>query len=542
MRRDEIDVRLLAEMTPEELLELDKLLADDPVLWRPLPGPQTDAMNSPADIVGFGGAAGGGKTDLACGLALTQHRKSIIFRAVGTELFAVNERLSALVGTHGSRGQTSGTIVFRVKRPTDGEDITIELGSFTDPGDETKYQGREHDLIVGDEASNMREYQFRFVLGWLRSTHPTQRKRALLCFNPPTSAEGRWIVAFFAPWLDPRHPNPAQPGELRWFVTVDSTDVEVDGPRPCVLRDGVPVYDFNPGDYDATDILSPLSRTFIPSRIENNPFLMGTGYMRVLQGFPEPLRSQMLKGDFRAGMKDDPFQVIPTEWVERAMARWKRPEVLPPMDSLGVDVALGGSDEHIIIARHGMWFDEPLATPGREIADGHDSAMRMLAARRNDAVIHLDLFGVGAKPYGVLKEMQVQVVGVNVGEPAVSLDSTGRLRFFNTRSELWWRMRELLDPTANNGIALPPSRKLLADLCAPTWQPRGGKLYVLGREEIKKKTGRSPDYASALVLAAMDTPKRTQVLDIVGRPRHGSALGAGPGVSYDPLTFFDRDT
>ena len=34
-------------------------------MWSPLPGPQSDALQSEADITGFGGAAGGGK-----GLAL----------------------------------------------------------------------------------------------------------------------------------------------------------------------------------------------------------------------------------------------------------------------------------------------------------------------------------------------------------------------------------------------------------------------------------------------------------------------------------------
>ena len=42
----------------------------------------------------------------------------------------------------------------------------------------------------------------------------------------------------------------------------------------------------------------PQSRTFIPSRISDNPHLMGTGHMATLQAMPEPLRSQMLNGDF----------------------------------------------------------------------------------------------------------------------------------------------------------------------------------------------------------------------------------------------------
>ena len=54
-------------LTPKERAELNALLdadiAERP--WTPLPGPQTMAYESLADVVGFGGAAGGGK-----GLAL----------------------------------------------------------------------------------------------------------------------------------------------------------------------------------------------------------------------------------------------------------------------------------------------------------------------------------------------------------------------------------------------------------------------------------------------------------------------------------------
>ena len=60
-----IDPELLKRLSPEQLAELDKLLLEDKVLWRPLPGPQSLAYYSKADVTGYGGAAGGGK-----GLAL----------------------------------------------------------------------------------------------------------------------------------------------------------------------------------------------------------------------------------------------------------------------------------------------------------------------------------------------------------------------------------------------------------------------------------------------------------------------------------------
>jgi len=51
--------RAVGRMTPEELVELDRLLKGVSP-WRPLPGPQSEAFSSPADIMLYGGAAGGG--------------------------------------------------------------------------------------------------------------------------------------------------------------------------------------------------------------------------------------------------------------------------------------------------------------------------------------------------------------------------------------------------------------------------------------------------------------------------------------------------
>ena len=50
--------------------------------WKPDPGnrPQREAYRSKADLLLYGGAAGGGKTDLLLGLALMEHACSVIFR------------------------------------------------------------------------------------------------------------------------------------------------------------------------------------------------------------------------------------------------------------------------------------------------------------------------------------------------------------------------------------------------------------------------------------------------------------------------------
>ena len=185
----------------------------------------------------------------------------------------------------------------------------------------------------------------------------------------------------------------------------------------------------------------------------------------------------------------------------------------------------GGKDQTIIARRHGMWFDEPDEHPGADTPNGPKVAGLCIAALRDYAVIHLDVIGVGASPYDFLVELGHDVVGVNVSEAATATDRSGRLRFKNLRSQLYWRMREALDPAANTGIALPPSKRLLADLCAPTWKVSGNTIQVASREEIVALIGRSPDYASAYVLALMDTAKSKL---LPGIKRQGGAK------DYDP--------
>ena len=246
--------------------------------------------------------------------------------------------------------------------------------------------------------------------------------------------------------------------------------------------------------------------------------------MAQLQAMPEPLRSQMLKGDFKAGIEDDPWQVIPTAWVDAAMARWRRPDRLERMDSVGVDVARGGRDSTIIARRHGAWYDVPLPYPGSATPDGPTVAGLTIAAVRDGAPIHIDVIGVGSSPYDFLNESRQQVIGVNVAESATATDKSGRLRFANLRSQLWWQMREDLDPMNNTGVALPPDPRLRADLCAPTWRLSGSTLQVESREDIVKRIGRSPDYGSAYILARIDTPRLADL----------TAARGGRRADYDP--------
>lgn len=506
MTPDEIR-KLLPFLTQAERDEMEDLLAADlaQVMWRNLPGPQEMARNSLADIVGYGGSAGGGKTDLVVGLVTMDHQRSLVVRREKAQTEGIIQRIAEVVGT------TDGFNSQKSKWSLPGGRLA-EFAGLDNEGDERRWQGRPHDLKAFDEVTEMREHQVRFMMGWNRSDKAGQRTRVLFTFNPPTTVEGRWVIDFFGPWLNKSHPNPAKPGELRWFTTIAGKDAEVADGREFVLVDGAPCYEFDEDDYTPEQIIAPKSRTFVPARLTDNPYYMQSGYMSVLQAMPEPLRSQMLYGDFNAGVQDDPWQVIPTEWVEAAMARWRARTPRGEMVSMGVDVARGGKDKTIMATRHktdahSMWIDALKVYPGKETPDGEQVAGLVIAAVRDQSPIHIDVIGVGASPYDILRIANQPIFGVNVSEKAKGPDKSGRLTFLNQRSELWWRMREALDPANDTGICLPPDKDLLAEMCAPKWSMSGMTIKVQSREDIVADVGRSPDRATAVMLALIDTPK-----------------------------------
>lgn len=473
----------------EVLAEVDKLLHEDrqDVLWRPLidetdplrATPQKRAFDSAADELFYGGAAGGGKTDLICGLVLTNHRRSAIFRREVKQTAAIVDRLSQILGGRiGYNGQE------RIWKCVAGR--TIEFGGCRSLGDEEAWQGRPHDLKAFDEVTQFLEIQFRYLIAWNRSTDPEQRCRVVATGNPPTTPEGEWVTSYWGPWLDPGHSAPAAAGELRYFLVLDGEDVEVEGPAQVKHRG---------------ELLTPRSRTFIPSRIDDNPFLVRTGYKATLQGLPEPIRSKFLSGDFQAGKDDHPWQVIPTAWIDAAMARWTADgDRGRTMDGLGVDVARGGADDTVISVRNGPWFGPLDVHAGGDTPDG-DAAARLVLRRRRDAVpMLIDVTGVGASVYDILKR-HGQAVAFQAAGASLARDRSRQMTFVNKRAESWWLMREDLDPASGLDLALPPDRRLRADLASARFELNASGIRIEPKQDIKARIGRSPDRGEAVLLA-----------------------------------------
>lgn len=477
---------------------VDSLLNSEPALiqWQPFPNsPQELAYFSPADELFYGGAAGGGKTDLLLGLAGTAHTSSVIFRREFPRLRAIIERSRAIYNAVGtSHAKDSFNESLHIWRLVSGR--MIEFAAIQYEEDKQKQQGRPRDLYGWDEITEFTESQYRYVTIWNRSTVPGQRCRIVCTGNPPMDAAGEWVIQYWRAWLDSKHPNPAAPGELRWYASIDGRDVEVPDNTP--IDGGI-----NPMTGE-TEWIQPRSRTFIPARLEDNPILSQTGYRAVLQSLGEPMRSQMLYGDFSIGVQDDAWQVFPTEWVTAAQERGQaqqKPNVT--CRAVGVDPSRGGADDFVIAKLYGNYFDEPIVHTGVSSADGAIGAKHVTDALGNEnPPVFVDVIGIGASVYDHLKVMpRMDVTPVNVGSGSHATDKTGRYQFANLRSEQWWQFREALDPNSGENIALPPSRQLRVDLCAPRYSIRAGKIVVESKDDVKKRIGRSTDYADAHLLA-----------------------------------------
>jgi hypothetical protein len=487
--------RLIEGLPPDQLAKLKKLPGIAERLekrWLPNPGPQTDAYNSLADELFYGGRAGPGKTDVLYGLSFEEHKKSLILRRTNKEASRMITRMSEIVGHKNGWNSQQGTFTF-----ADGK--IIEFGGCQLEDDKQKYKGDPHDLIGFDEIGDFTESIYRFVIGWNRSAVKGQRCRVVVTGNPPTKAEGYWVKVYWGAWLDPNHPNPAKPGELRWYTTIAGKDNEVDGPGPHLI-DG--------------ELILARSRTFIPGELKDNPDLEDAGYGAVTAALPEGLREAYHEGRFDIGVDDDKFQVIPTDWIRAAQERWTADGYKGlSMTAMGIDPSGGGKDMTVASARYGTWYAPMITAKGEETADGSAMAGMIMRHRRDGCPIVIDVGGGYAG--GMIVRLKDNAIAYHKfdggGNSTASAQGSG-LKFANKRAEAWWRFREALDPDQEGGspIALPPDSELQADLSAPryTLERRGITLEL--KDKIRSRIGRSPDKGDAVVMCLSEGNKAAE--------------------------------
>lgn len=192
-------------------------------------------------------------------------------------------------------------------------------------------------------------------------------------------------------------------------------------------------------------------------------------------------------------------QVIPLEWILAAANRDVTPLRFRPV--WGVDVARFGDDRTTLAKRKSNVLMEPVkAWRGKDtmqvaglIKSEFDATPRL----QQPSEILVDVVGIGAGVVDRLRELEMPVRGVNVGEQAAVSE-----RFMRLRDELWWRGREWF---GRKDCKIAKDDELIAELVSPTYTINSsGKVLVERKDELKKRGLPSPDKADAFLLTLAD--------------------------------------
>jgi hypothetical protein len=176
---------------------------------------------------------------------------------------------------------------------------------------------------------------------------------------------------------------------------------------------------------------------------------------------------------------------------------------------LGVDLGAGG-DETVIRERRGPRVGREWRSRDRDSAKVVAEiihAIRLTKATK----VKVDSIGIGWGIVGALREKQQQgehdadIVGVNVSEASSEPQKYARLR-----SQIWWQVGRQLSEDRGwdlSELDTDDRERLVSQLTAPKYTTdASGRIVVEPKAETKKRIGRSPDNADALLLAFYDGP------------------------------------
>lgn len=261
----------------------------------PQPGPQTKFLQSPADIVIFGGAAGGGKS-FALLLDAMRHCvgddakpdfNAVLLRQSFQQIQQSGGLLSASEKIYPHLGANFTMNRMAWKFPSKA---TVSFGHMEHEKDKLKYQGAEIPWIGFDELTHFSKGQFFYMLSRNRSTCGVPSQIRASC-NPDSAS---WVAEFIEWWIDKNTglPIPERDGVIRYFVRVDDNIEWGDTPQELWDRVG--------SSFDGTHEFFPKSVTFIRSQLADNQILMEAdpSYKASLRALPTTERLQLLEGNW----------------------------------------------------------------------------------------------------------------------------------------------------------------------------------------------------------------------------------------------------
>ena len=271
---------------------------------RPQRGPQEQALASSADIVIFGGAAGGGKS-WALLLEPLRHIANpqfacVIFRRTYPQVMNPGGLWDESVKLYPLLDATPRESELTWKFPSGAE---IRFAHLQYEKNRLDWQGSQVPLLCFDELTHFTRSQFFYLFSRNRSLSGVKPYIRATC-NPVPDDDpvGGWIHEFVGWYIgEDGYAIPERSGVVRWFVNINDELHWAD------TRD-----ELTAQFPDA----SPKSFTFIKSSLYDNKILMtqDPGYLANLQALPVVDRERLLGGNWK--IKPTAGKVFNRGWFE----------------------------------------------------------------------------------------------------------------------------------------------------------------------------------------------------------------------------------
>ena len=302
----------------------------------PQAGPQTMFMTNGADIIIYGGAAGGGKT-YALLMEALRHKD---VQGFGGVIFRKNYNQ---ITAEGGLWDSSQEIFNQVPGAKQGKSPRLHWSfdkksklsfAYIEREEDLKsWQGTQIAYIGFDELTHFTKHQFLYMLSRNRSTCGVAPYMRATC-NPDADS---WVAEFISWWIDQGtgYPIPERSSMIRWMVNINDVitwyETREDGVR-FAIRNGLSAA-------EAEEM--PKSVTFIASNLNDNKILMETNpqYKANLLALPLVDMERLLKGNWKikaaAGLYFRRTQVEMVEALPTDIVMWAR----------GWDLAATSEDE-----------------------------------------------------------------------------------------------------------------------------------------------------------------------------------------------------
>jgi hypothetical protein len=263
----------------------------EPVWW-PINGAQQAAINSKAQLLLYGGASGGGKTQFLAADAMQEYKnprlRALLIRTTLEEQQELEDIQQRMYEPKGAR--------WLKKRWRFPSGATIRPGYLAQDKHLNRYQGNPYSWLGIDESGQHPEHRIRFMIGWLVAPPDSGlRGRGRFTCNPGGIGMG-WEMKLFLRNRCPVH-YPADLNDGRpWETSVYPGRVY----RGACWTDDSPV---------------EKTTSFIPAHLADNP-LYGREKLESLRSQSKAIQQQLLYGCWcnAAGLYFDfmrPDMVIP---------------------------------------------------------------------------------------------------------------------------------------------------------------------------------------------------------------------------------------